>query len=211
MIDYKTHWDSVYSKSDATRLGWYEKTPQVSLDLIKKCGLNRDATLLDVGSGTTTLIQHLVQEGYSNLIATDISEIALKTARQKLSADEAERVRWIMDDITAPKQLQSIGGVDIWHDRTVLHFLIEEKQQKGYLESLKGLVKNGGHVIIAVFSLGGAKKCSGLDVKNYNHTMISEFLGSEFELLEHLDYLYTMPFGDSRPYIYTHFQRQRKA
>ena len=50
MIDYKNHWDKVYSKNDLDKLGWYEETPQPSLDLINSCNLNKDAAILDVGS-----------------------------------------------------------------------------------------------------------------------------------------------------------------
>ncbi len=89
----------------------------------------------------------------------------------------------------------------------MLHFLIEEKQQQGYLSTLKKLVKLNGFVIIAVFSLEGAKKCSGLDVKNYDAQMIERFLGEEFKLLKSFPYTYKMPSANLRPYIYTLFQR----
>jgi hypothetical protein len=61
------------------------------------------------------------------------------------------------------------------------------------LETLKKVVRKGGFVIIAVFSLDGAQKCSGLDVKNYDHKMIEEYLGNEFKLRKHFPYLYKMP------------------
>jgi hypothetical protein len=89
----------------------------------------------------------------------------------------------------------------------VLHFLTEENQRKGYLSTLKKLVKIGGYVIIAVFSLEGAKKCSGLNVLNYDHKMISQFIGCEFELLKHFPYLYVQPSGGVRPFVYTLFKR----
>ncbi len=118
-------------------------------------------------------------------------------------------VKWIVDDITNPEYLTEPGIIDLWHDRTVLHFLTEENQKDGYLSTLKGLVKVGGYVIIAVFSLEGAKKCSGLDVVNYDHTMISQFLGDNFELMEHFPYLYIQPSGGERPYVYTLFRRTK--
>jgi EEF1A lysine methyltransferase 2 len=207
MIDYKNHWDKVYSKSDLDKLGWYEETPQPSLDLIKLCGLNKEAAILDIGSGTSTLIKNLIHESYSNIFALDISEVALDRAKQLLTSEEAQKVHWVVDDVTNPKNINQTGSIDLWHDRTVLHFLIEENQQNGYLETLKKIVRKEGFVIIAVFSLEGAKKCSGLDVKNYDHIMIEKYLGSEFKLLKHFPHLYKMPSGDLRPYIYTLFQR----
>ena len=207
MTDYKNHWDKVYSKNDLDKLGWYEETPQPSLDLIKSCNLKKDAAILDVGSGASTLIKNLINDSYSNIFALDISKVALDRAKQLLTPEEAEKVKWIVDDVTNPVNLNQLGSIDLWHDRTVLHFLIEENQQKKYLETLKKVVRKEGFVIIAVFSLEGAKKCSGLDVKNYDLKMIEEFLGKDFKLLNYFPYIYKMPSGDIRPYVYTLFQR----
>ena len=211
MIDYKNHWDNVYAKSELNKLGWYEETPQPSLDLIRSCNVNKNAVILDIGSGMTTLIKNLIQDSYTNIIATDISEVALDKAKKLLDTKEAAKIRWIADDITNPKNILQINSVDLWHDRTVLHFLIEEKQRKGYLETLRKLVRKEGFVIIAVFSLEGAKKCSGLDVKNYDHKMIEEYLGKDFKLIKYFPYLYQMPSGNTRPYVYTLFQRSNKT
>jgi len=208
--NFKEHWNKIYSKSEIDNLVWYEESPKPSLDLIKKCNLNKDSVILDVGSGTTTLIEKLLEDGYNNVIATDISDVALTQARENLKAEEAKFVKWIVDDITNPKYLTEIGTIDLWHDRTVLHFLTEKNQRKGYLSTLKQLVKVEGYVIIAVFSLEGAKKCSGLNVVNYDHIMISKFLGNEFELLKHFPYLYIQPTGGERPYVYTLFKRNPK-
>ena len=207
MIDYKNHWDKVYSKIDLDKLGWYEETPQPSLDLINSCNLNKDAAILDVGSGATTLIKNLIHDSYSNILALDISPVALDRSKQLLTPEEAVKVKWIVDDVTNPYNINQIGSIGLWHDRTVLHFLIEENQQKAYLETLKKVVRKDGFVVIAVFSLEGAKKCSGLDVKNYDHLLIEEYLGKDFKLLNHFPYLYKMPSGDIRPYVYTLFQR----
>ena len=207
-INYKNHWNKIYSKSEVNKLGWYEESPTPSLELIKKCKLNKDAVILDVGSGTTTLIEKLIMDGYNNIVATDISEVALIKAQGNLNAEEAESVKWVVDDITNPKYLVEIETVDLWHDRTVLHFLTEEDQRNGYLSTLKRLVKVGGYVIIAVFSLEGAKKCSGLDVENYDHMMISQLVGNEFELQEHFHHLYTHPSGSEKQYVYTLFNRK---
>ncbi len=206
-INYKEHWNKVYSSNDMTNLGWYEEIPKPSIDFIAECGLDKNAVILDVGSGATTLIDNLIQQGYKNIIATDISTIALEKSKSRLSKENSEFVKWIVDDITNPQNLDNTLKVDLWHDRTVLHFLTKEKQQDGYLAALKRVVKKGGFVIIAVFSLEGAKKCSGLDVVNYDHKMISEFLGNDFELIKYLDHLYINPSGGERPYVYTLFRR----
>jgi SAM-dependent methyltransferase len=209
MIDYKNHWDKVYSDSELNKLGWYEELPQPSLDLIEICDLKKDAAVIDIGSGASTLIKNLIQDSYTNIYATDISAVALSRAKDLLDPPETEKVNWIVDDITNPQNLIVQNTIDLWHDRTVLHFLIEEKQRIGYLETLRNLVRKEGYVIIAVFSLEGAKKCSGLDVKNYDHNMIDEYLGNEFNLIKYFSHTYKMPSGDLRPYVYTLFQRSK--
>ena len=85
--------------------------------------------------------------------------------------------------------------------------MIDRKSQTGYLSTLKMFVKQGGYVIIAVFSLEGAKKCSGLGVKNYDEEMLQNFLGSEFRLLESFNHIYIQPSENKRPFIYTLFKR----
>ena len=201
------HWNKVYASSEIFRLGWYEEDPKPSFDLISKCNLSKDAVILDVGAGATTLTGKLISEGYKNITVTDISKNALDKLIAGLSDEQLLTVTSIVDDITAPARITQELRADLWHDRTVLHFLCETKQREGYLKTLKTVVRPGGYVIIAVFSLEGAKKCSGLDVINYDEKMISEFLGENFELIEYFDHTYIQPSGNERPFVYTLFRK----
>jgi len=203
----KEHWNKVYASSDISRLGWYEEEPKPSIDLISKCNLSKDAVILDVGAGATTLTAKLISEGYTNLTVTDISRNALDKLTAGLTEEQLLNVTCVVDDITSPQNFPTDFKVDLWHDRTVLHFLCDKDQQEGYLNTLKNVVKPGGSVIIAVFSLEGAKKCSGLDVTNYDEKMIEEFLGEEFSLIEYFDHIYIQPSGNERPFVYTLFKR----
>lgn len=204
----KEHWESVYSSKEVTTLGWYEETPAPCVRLVSKLGLDKNDAILDVGSGASTFIDHLADQGYENIIACDISETALEKLKNRLGREKSTKVTWIVDDITCPAKLKTIGEVALWHDRAMLHFLREEKERNAYLATLKSIVKKGGYVIIAVFSTVGAKKCSGLDLQNYDEKMLADFLGDDFSLIEHFDHTYHMPSGDARPYIYTLFQRK---
>jgi ubiquinone/menaquinone biosynthesis C-methylase UbiE len=162
-----------------------------------------------VGAGASTFIDYLINQGYSNIIATDISEIALNKLKERLGNEKASPVRWIVDDITQPAHIQNLRDIAVWHDRAVLHFLLEENQRQMYLSTLKKVIKKDGYVIIAAFSLKGAKKCSGLNVKNYDQNMLAEFLGKDFSLLDYFDYTHYMPSREPRPYVYALFQRNR--
>ena len=203
----KEHWNEIYEALDIDELPWQEEIPEPSIKLLSKCHINKDEPILDVGAGASTFVDYLINQEFSNIIAADISEIALNKSKERLGKEKAPSVRWIVDDITQPIYIQNLGDVAVWHDRAVLHFLLEESQQQMYLSTLKKVVKKGGYVIIAAFSLKGAKKCSGLDVKNYDQNMLAKFLGEDFSLLEYFDYTFSMPSGKLRPYIYTLFQK----
>ena len=204
----KEHWDSIYASREVCMLGWYEERPKPSLELLAKIGLKKSDPILDVGVGASTFVDCLLEQGFSNIFASDISEKALKKLKARLGEEKSENVKWIVDDVTKPRQLQNLRDMMLWHDRALLHFLLEEKQRSAYLSLLKRIVRKGGYVIIATFSLKGASKCSGLTVKNYDQDMLSDFLGEEFKLHEGFDYLYHMPSGDERSFIYTLFQRK---
>ena len=205
-IDFQSHWDAAYTNNPIEQLGWYETDLTPAIQLIEQSQLPKSARILNIGAGATTLIDELLSLGFSNLIATDISSVALEALAERVGEKNLEI---IIDDLTEPSTLKNIGHVDLWIDRAVLHFFTEEKDRNTYFDLLKNTVKKGGFVIIAEFNLEGALKCSGLDVYRYSAEMIADNLGDEFEILESFDYVYTMPKGGLRPYVYTLFQRIR--
>jgi EEF1A lysine methyltransferase 2 len=204
----QAHWNKVYSSKPITQLGWYEAQAAQSLKLIEHCALDKQDVILDIGSGTTTLINTLLEQGFQRVVALDISEIALEKARTGLGAKKAAQVQWIVDDITNPTKLFDLSEVGLWHDRAAFHFVTDEQQRQTYLSTLLRVLRPGGYVIIAAFAIGGASRCSGLDVRNYDTASLIQFFGSNFELIESMDYTYHMPSGDLRPYVYTLFQRK---
>ncbi len=149
----KEHWDEIYEALDADELTLYEEIPESSIKLLSECHINKDESVLDVGAGASTFIDYLINQGYSNIIATDISEIALNKIKERLGKEKASQVRWIVDDITQPVHIQNLRNIAVWHDRAVLHFLLEENQQQMYLSTLKKVVKKGGYVIISTCKL----------------------------------------------------------
>jgi len=206
-INDKNHWETVYTKYDHTELGWFEENPKPSLDLIEECDLTSESRLLNVGAGATTLVDKLIDLKYSNILATDISENALNVLKNRISSNL--NVKTIADDLTNPTILNSIELVDLWHDRAVLHFFTEEKDQDTYFNLLKSKVKTNGYVILAMFNFDGATKCSGLPIKQYDVNLLAEKLGSGYELLKSFNHTYVMPSGDSREYVYTLFKKMK--
>ncbi len=207
-VDLENHWNKIYSSQPVLSLSWYEDKPEPSLKLLERCGLGIDDPILDVGVGASTFIDCLIEKGFQNLYAVDISGIALDKLKARLGEEKARRVTWIVDDVTKPARLAQLSNIALWHDRALLHFLTREEDRQIYKRTLINAVRPGGYAIIAAFSPQGAKQCSGLNVHNYDQNSLAEFLGKGFELKEWFDYLYRMPSGDLRPYIYTLFQKQ---
>jgi len=205
MNSSKKHWNSVYTNKPHEKLGWFEKDLSPSIELLNLINLNSSSRILNVGAGSTVLIDYLLDQGFENLIATDISEVGLQNLKSRV---DSEHVEYIVDDLTAPDNLNNIAPINLWFDRAVLHFFTDSRDQKTYFDLLRKLVKSNGFVIIAEFHLNGAMKCSGLEVCRYDTHMIAEHLGEEFELIKDFNHTYTMPSGDTREYIYTLFQRK---
>jgi hypothetical protein len=205
-VNFKTHWDNAYTNSPVERLGWYETDLSPTLDLINKSKLNKSARILNVGAGATTLVDELVTDGYTNIIATDISKVSLDHLKTRLG-DQDKLVEFILDDLTNPAELLKIDPVDLWIDRAVLHFFNRCEEQDTYFDLLKKSIKIGGFTILAEYNLHGATKCAGLPVHRYSIEMLQEKLGDDFKLIDSFDYTFTMPHGDLRPYVYSLFQK----
>ena len=199
----KEHWQSVYSSKSAQDVGWFQAQHEVSIEFINNSEIAKDARILDVGSGATTLLDDLLKEGYSNIMAMDISASALAVSKQRL----ADLITWEVADITHPLDIEE-NSIDLWHDRAVLHFFTSSMEKQGYLENLKKVVKGGGFVLIETFSPEGAPQCSGLDLQRYDEEMLERFLGSDFELILFKRHIHSTPSGGERPYVSTLFKRR---
>ena len=45
------HWDKVYETKGERGVSWFQESPTLSLDLICATGVNRKASIIDVGGG----------------------------------------------------------------------------------------------------------------------------------------------------------------
>jgi cyclopropane fatty-acyl-phospholipid synthase-like methyltransferase len=204
-LDFKKHWNEAYLNNKTEKLGWFEEKSEQTLTLINEAKLSKDALILNVGAGSSTLIDTLLADGFSNIIANDLSDEALESLKNRVG--ENDKVTFIVDDLVNPSKLNKIKNIDLWNDRAVLHFFLKEVEIKVYFNLLKKVLKANGFVIIAVFAKNGAEKCCGLSVKRYDIEMLKNELGTDFELKNSFNYTFVNPFGGERPYIYALFQR----
>lgn len=206
-IESRAHWDTIYKETPLDQTGWYEADPAVSLELIEHCGLAPGATVADIGCGNSTLIPALADRGYQDIVAVDISQVALDALRARLG-DQAGQVRFVCDDLADPHELLRAGPFALWHDRAMLHFLTDAGQREAYRSTLEALVAPGGHAIIGVFADDGAERCSGLPVERYDEAMLDGVAGPQFERQEARRTTYIQPSGGLRPYVYARYRRR---
>lgn len=200
----KQHWETVYMTKSTDSVSWFQPHASLSLDLIRATGLGKDAGIIDVGGGASTLVDDLLANGYSDLTVLDLSAHAMEAARKRLGRDEC-RVRWIEADITEvdlpPKRY------DIWHDRAVFHFLTTPEQREAYVQTVFRSVKPGGHVIVATFAEDGPLECSGLPVMRYRPEELHDQFGQAFTLLKHQKEAHHTPAGKVQQFVYCYCRR----
>ena len=197
------HWNEVYTTKTETELSWHQDDPSVAINLMRKAGLNTGSAVIDIGAGTSRVMERLLDLGMRDLSALDLSESALSAARARLGERE-KSVKWIVEDITKWEPTQVY---DIWHDRAVFHFLVNPEDRIAYLQRLSQSIVPDGHVIIATFAIDGPEKCSGLAVARYSPTTLAQTLGSDFSLMAHQFYVHQTPWGNPQSFQYSLFRR----
>ena len=201
--DWKDHWEQLYADKKPAEVSWYQSHPQHSLSLIGDTGIGTAASIIDVGGGASTLVDHLLTTGYRDITILDIARTAIERTQQRL-ADRSQQVTWVEGNITGYTPGQRF---DIWHDRAVFHYLTLEHDRNCYLETLNKALKADGQVIIATFSDSGPSHCSGLEVVRYSPTSLSHALGSPFRLVETLTEEHHTPNGGLQQFVYCRFCR----
>ena len=197
------HWETVYGTKAPDAVSWFQPHATRSLQLVQATGASKSAAILDVGGGASTLVDDLLDLGYTNLTVLDLSAAALAATQTRLGSRSAT-VRWMVADITTAAL--DAASIDVWHDRAVFHFRTAPEQRAAYVRALRHAVKPGGHVILATFAEDGPEKCSGLPVQRYSGAALHAELGSAFTMVSHERETPTTPFGTEQKFTYCHFR-----
>ncbi len=208
MTTLKQHWNKIYSSKTDSELGWYESDVSQTLRFLDSIPESEAGIVFLPGAGTSALIDELLARGHE-VILNDISDKALDKLKNRIGANE-DRLTWLPHDISKPLP-DGIPQADIWIDRAVLHFLLEEAAIRGYFSNLRSAIRPGGRALLAEFSTKGAPKCAGLELHRYSVEEMTERMGPEFALITHEDYTYINPFGEPRPYVYALYQKSTTA
>ena len=201
-MDNKQHWETVYQTKLADQVSWYRPHLETSLAWIGQA-VGRDAAVIDVGGGESTLVDDLLDAGYRSLSVLDISQAAIDATRARLG-DRAAKVDWVVGDIT--QVALPARRFDVWHDRAVFHFLTDPVQRAAYVDRLLAALKPGGQAIIATFGPDGPQQCSGLAVVRYDVDALLATLGARFTLRQHTLDQHRTPWGSTQQFLYGRFR-----
>jgi SAM-dependent methyltransferase len=199
----QAHWEGVYTQKGESEVSWFQENPAPSLELIKKVGATAASAIIDIGGGTSRLVDNLVDRGFEDVTVLDLSDAALQAAKARLKG-RAAQARWIVTDATVWEPVKSY---DVWHDRAAFHFLTEERDRAAYVLRLQRALKAGGHAIIATFALDGPERCSGLPVVRYDPESLGQNLGREFQLLDSRKHAHATPWASNQSFQFCVFRR----
>lgn len=208
-MDSKSHWQNIYTDKNSNQLSWFQEHAEMSLHIFKKNVHNRNTQIIDIGAGTSTLLDDLLQSGYSKIDVLDISAEALQISQQRIKSLQTNaKINWIQANILETNLPHH--HYDIWHDRAVFHFLTKQQDREHYIQKLMYALKPGGKVIISTFGPDGPLECSGLPIVRYSHDSLHNEFGLRFELLEHGEDEHQTPSGSIQKFIYCYCKLNNK-
>ncbi len=204
--DTEGHWRDVYERREPQQVSWYEPSPETSLAWIARAELAPDAAILDAGGGTSALAGDLVRSGHTDVTVADISASAIERAKAELGP-LAERVTWLQADL---RTHAFDRAYDLWHDRAVFHFMVEDTDRDRYIAVMRAAIGPGGHLILATFGPDGPTECSNLPVRRYGAEELAASLSEGFRLVASQSAEHRTPSGSVQQFLYAHFQRSER-
>ena len=194
----KLHWEKIYSEKSPQEVSWTQEIPETSIEFFNELKLSKTSPIIDIGGGESKFVDYLLEEGYQNISVLDISENAIKRAKDRLGK-KSKNIEWIVCDINDfnPKKKYAL-----WHDRAVFHFLTSNVEINRYVENVK---QNSENFIVGTFSTSGPKKCSGLEISQYDKNLLSK-LFEESMTINKVEYInHITPFETTQNFIFCSF------
>ena len=194
----RSHWEKIYLEKSPQEVSWTQDVPETSIEFFNDFKLSKTSPIIDVGGGESKFVDYLLEEGYQDISVLDISENAIKRAKDRLGK-KSKNIKWIVCDINDFKPMKKYA---LWHDRAVFHFLTSDININKYVENVKLYSEN---FIVGTFSTSGPKKCSGLEISQYDKNLLSK-LFEESMTIKKVEYInHITPFETTQNFIFCSF------
>ena len=202
-MDRKQHWENVFSQKQENEVSWYQPLPKSSIEFFESQNIPKNANIIDVGSGDSHFIDYLVEKGYENIYALDISEYALLRLKKRLD-DKAEKVHFIVSDII---DFRPSVKFNYWHDRAAFHFLADTGEVDKYISIANEAIAPKGSLMVATFSDSGPLKCSGLNIKQYSKNDLETQFSNYFQKIKCVEEVHPTPFNTNQNFTFCSFKK----
>jgi len=203
--DVAPRWDALHADRSDDELSWFQPDPRASLELVASTGVSPAAAMIDVGGGSSRVVDGLLDRHHRDLTVLDVSAEALARARDRLGAT-ASHVSWIVSDV---RTWRPDRRYELWHDRAVFHFLVDPPDRAAYLAVLEAALAPGGWVVMATFAEDGPAQCSGLPTARYSVDGLLDAMGPDFALVTSRREEHRTPAGGSQPFTWVVVQARR--
>ena len=77
-MNAQLHWENVYGTKAPDQVSWFRPHLETSMSLIERSTPDHSARIIDVGGGESTLVDDLLERGYTNVTVLDISRPLLR-------------------------------------------------------------------------------------------------------------------------------------
>ena len=201
-LSRKDHWEHVYQTQSPTKVSWYQPVPAQSMAFIRATGVPVEAPIIDVGGGTATLVDVLLNSDYSDISVLDISSAALTESSRRLGG-AGTSVHWIESDVL---EYEPTRRYYVWHDRAAFHFLTDATNVGKYMDVLRTALVPKGHFVLGTFGPEGPDRCSGYDVQRYSIEQLTTLLEADFKLISFELEDHATPTGNVQQYLYSAWQ-----
>jgi len=206
-FDRKKHWETIYQTKELKDVSWFQPTPETSLSFLKQYNIPTTAKIIDIGGGDSFLVDNLLDLGYQDITVLDISAAALDKAKQRLG-DRADKIKWIVADAATFRPTEKY---DFWHDRAAFHFLTQEQEIENYLDTVQKSIQQTGVLVIGTFSEQGPKKCSGIEIKQYSETTMTDRLTRFFKKIKCITVDHKTPLDTIQNFIFCSFRKLKTS
>jgi hypothetical protein len=160
--------------------------------------LDPSTPAVDIGAGASVWVDEALDRGWSDLTVLDWSPVALGLSQARLGS-LASSVTWVQADVLAWTPPRTFG---LWHDRAVLHFLLDDADRARYGQVLRAATAPGSVVVIGGFGPTGPEMCAGLPVRRQNVDDFEALFRSDFTIERTFEQSHMRPDKDTQDYLW---------
>lgn len=202
--EFKNHWEKVFTTKAYNEVSWFQEYPKTSVEFLELFNLPLDANIIDVGAGDSRFVDVLLEKGYRNIWVLDISGAALERAKARLGV-KASQVNWVVSDVL---DFNPTVKFDFWHDRAAFHFLTTDEKITKYVALTSESIRPNGFLVLGTFSESGPNKCSGLEIKQYTETSMSDRFNDNFDRVRCIREEHATPFNTIQNFQFCSFRKK---